>query len=73
MVDLQEIVRQRVLGLFERRAILDPETVANMRQWAHGGFSLDATIRVEAWESGGRGSDPPIAEAVAHIWSDRPD
>ncbi len=51
--ELQELARQRVLGLFERRAILDPETVANMREWAHGGFSLDATIRIEAWDRDG--------------------
>lgn len=53
VAELEEVVRQRVLAVFERRAILDPETVANMRQWAHGGFSLDATIRIEAWDRTG--------------------
>ena len=53
VAELQEVVRQRVLGLFERRAVLDPEAVANMRQWAYGGFSLDATIRIESWDRDG--------------------
>jgi hypothetical protein len=45
---VQELVRKRVLALFERRALLTPEAVADMREWEHGGgFSLDATIRIE--------------------------
>jgi len=45
----QQTVRNRVLALFARRAILTPEVCADMLEWEHGGgFSLDATIRVEA-------------------------
>jgi hypothetical protein len=37
-----------VLALFEHRGLLTPEAVADMREWEHGGgFSLDATIRIE--------------------------
>ena len=41
-------MRKRVLALFERRGLLTPEVVADMREWEHGGgFSLDAAIRIE--------------------------
>jgi hypothetical protein len=47
VVALQELVRKRVLALFERRRLLTPEVVADMRQWEHGGgFALDASIRI---------------------------
>jgi hypothetical protein len=48
VVAVQEVVRKRVLALLERRGLLTPEVVADMREWEHGGgFSLDATIRIE--------------------------
>ncbi len=51
---VQEIVRKRVLALFERRELLTPETAADMRTWGHaGGFSLDATVRIEANDRAG--------------------
>lgn len=47
VVGLQEVVRKRVLALFERRGLLTSEAVAEMGQWEHGGgFSLDASIRI---------------------------
>lgn len=51
---LQEAVRGQVLDLFEKQGLLDQEAAANMRGWQHaGGFSLDASIRIEAWDRGG--------------------
>ena len=52
---LQRTVQRRVLGLFRRRGLLDPHTVADMLTWqAAGGFSLDASVRVPASDRAGR-------------------
>lgn len=46
---VQAGVRQRVLGLFERRGLLSSETVAVMQGWGHkGGFSVHAGERIVA-------------------------
>ena len=48
---VQHAGRKRVLRLFERRGLLAPEADGRdaPRQWGHGGgFSLDATVRIEA-------------------------
>jgi len=51
---VQETVRGQVLDLFEKEGLLDDEATASMRSWSHaGGFSLDATIRIEAWDRAG--------------------
>jgi len=48
------LVRQRVLGLFERRGLLSRETVAVMQGcWHRGGFSVHAGVRVAAQDSAG--------------------
>ena len=52
---VQAAVRQRVLGLFERRGILSSETVVEMQGWGHsGGFSVHAGVRVVAQDRAGR-------------------
>ncbi len=52
---VQAAVRQRVLGLFERRGLLSRETVRVMQGWGHrGGFSVHAGERVAAQDSAGR-------------------
>ncbi len=52
---VQAAVRQRVLGLFERRGLLSRETVGVMQGWRHrGGFSVHAGERVAAQDSAGR-------------------
>lgn len=52
---VQAGVRQRVLGLFERRGLLSSETVAVMQGWGHkGGFSVPAGERVAAQNCAGR-------------------
>ena len=44
---VQALVRQRVLGLFERRGLLSRETVVGMQGWGHsGGFSVHAGERL---------------------------
>jgi len=46
---VQGEVRTRVLRLFKHRGLLSPEDAAELRQWGHGGgFSLDASVRIEA-------------------------
>ncbi len=51
---VQETVRRRVLKLFLRRALLEPEQAQTMGQWDNGGgFSVDASVRVEAWDRAG--------------------
>ncbi len=52
---VQAAVRQRVLGLFERRGLLRRETVGARQGWGHrGGFSVHAGERVAAQDSAGR-------------------
>ena len=52
---MHALVRQRVLGLFERRGLLSRETVAVMQGWGHsGGFSVHAGVRVAAQDRAGR-------------------
>lgn len=47
---VQAQVRRRILlGAYQRRGILDKDDCRDMEQWGHGGgFSLDATVRIEA-------------------------
>ena len=52
---MHALVRQRVLGLFERRGLLSRETVAVMQGWGHsGGFSVHAGVRVAGQDRAGR-------------------
>jgi hypothetical protein len=47
-------VRRRVLRLLVRRGLLDSEDAKEMQNWAHGGgFSVDASVRVEASDRAG--------------------
>jgi hypothetical protein len=46
---VQSQVRRRLLRAFARRGLLDQNDRKEMAQWDHGGgFSLDATVRIEA-------------------------
>ena len=52
---VQALVRQRVLGLFERRRLLSRAAVAVMQGRGHsGGVSMHAGVRVAAQNSAGR-------------------
>jgi hypothetical protein len=47
-------VRQRVLRWFTKQGYLDPDDAQDMAQWANGGgFSLDASVRIEAHDRKG--------------------
>jgi hypothetical protein len=49
VAEVQTKVRRGLLRALARRALLAPEEAAAMRAWAHGGgFSLDASVRIEA-------------------------
>lgn len=51
---LQHTVRKRVLRHFARHTLLEPHQAEDMLTWDHGGgFSLDASVRIESIESQG--------------------
>jgi hypothetical protein len=51
---LQHTVRKRVLRHFARHGLLEPHEAEDMRGWDHGGgFSLDASVRIEATDREG--------------------
>jgi hypothetical protein len=51
---VQAQVRRQVLRGFVRRAWLADEDREEMQRWAHGGgFSVDAAVRIEAWDRDG--------------------
>jgi len=52
---VQATVRRRLLGSFVRRGRLERDDAHTMAQWAHGGgFSVDASVRIEATDHAGR-------------------
>ena len=52
---VQAKVRHRLLQSFVRRGLLDGDDARDMAQWAHGGgFSVDASVRIEAADRAGR-------------------
>ena len=56
--DVQAKVRRRLLRALTRRGVLEPEDAETMANWAHGGgFSLDASMRIE-------GADRPGLERL---------
>jgi len=51
---VQAQVRRRILRAFVRRGLLDKDDGKEMAQWDHGGgFSLDASVRIEAHDRHG--------------------
>jgi len=51
---VQASVRQRLLRVLERRGLLEPEDAQAMAAWEHGGgFSVDASVRIEADDRAG--------------------
>ena len=50
---VEEDVRRRVTRFFIRKGILEEEEAARMLGWEHGGFSLDASVRIEAQDRAG--------------------
>lgn len=72
-------VRQRLLQSFVRRHLLSGDDSRAMRQWQHGGgFSIDASVRIEAADCAGRErllrycARPPLApERLRELDSNR--
>jgi hypothetical protein len=51
---VQAQVRQRLLRVFVRRGLLPEDDARAMALWAHGGgFSIDASVRIEAADRAG--------------------
>jgi hypothetical protein len=52
---VQGTIRRRILRLFVRRALLEADDAKDMGAWQHdGGFSLDASVRIEGHDRQGR-------------------
>ena len=61
---LQHTVRKRVLRHFARHALLEPHQAEDMLTWDHGGgFSLDASVRIEATDRAGLDQTPEFDPA----------
>ena len=55
IAQVQAQVRQRLLRVFVRRGLLPGDDAQAMAQWPHGGgFSVDASVRIEAADRAGR-------------------
>jgi hypothetical protein len=51
---IQQTLRRRLIGLFKRRGLLEPDQAQDLLSWRHGGgFSLDASVQVEADDRAG--------------------
>jgi hypothetical protein len=49
LADIQRNIRRRLLRALTRRGLLEPQVAEEMVAWDHsGGFSLDASVRIEA-------------------------
>ena len=52
--EVQAKVRRRPLRALTRRGVLEPEDAEAMTNWEHGGgFSLDASVRIEGTDRAG--------------------
>jgi hypothetical protein len=77
---LQHTVRKRVLRHFRRHGLLEPHDAEDMLTWDHGGgFSLDASVRIEATDRAGLErlirycARPPFALDRLHLVGNRSD
>jgi len=77
---LQHTVRKRVLRHVRRQGILEPHDAEDMLTWDHGGgFSLDASVRIEATDRSGLErlirycARPPFALERLHLVGGRSD
>jgi hypothetical protein len=77
---LQHTVRKRVLRHFRRHGLLEPHDAEDMLTWEHGGgFSLDASVRIEATDREGLErlirycARPPFALDRLHLVGNRSD
>lgn len=77
---LQNTVRKRVLRHFRRHGLLEPHEAEDMLDWDHGGgFSLDASVRIESHDRAGLErlirycARPPFALDRLHLVGGRSD
>jgi len=77
---LQHTIRSRVLRHFRRHGLLEPHEARDMLDWEHGGgFSLDASVRIEATDRTGLErlirycARPPFALDRLHLVGGRSD
>ncbi|NNM05505.1 MAG: IS91 family transposase, partial [Gemmatimonadetes bacterium] len=77
---LQHTIRSRVLRHLRRHGLLEPHDVRDMLSWDHGGgFSLDASVRIEATDRTGLErlirycARPPFALDRLHLVDGRSD
>lgn len=49
----EELIRIRLLKLFQRRKYFSKEEVERMLAFQHSGFSLDASVKIEGWDTEG--------------------
>ena len=77
---LQHTIRSRVLRHFRRHGLLEPHDAEDMLTWDHGGgFSLDASVRIEATDRTGLErlirycARPPFALDRLHLVDNRSD
>jgi hypothetical protein len=80
MENLQHTIRKRVLRHFRRHGLLEPHEAEDMLSWDHGGgFSLDASVRIEATDRAGLErlirycARPPFALDRLHLVGNRSD
>ena len=67
---VQAQVRRRVLRWFVRRGWLTDEHRQEMQRWAHsGGFSIDAAVRVEGWDTDGLSAPCVAVPDGQSLWS----
>jgi len=71
-------VRRRVLHWFSRHGLLDPDDARDMLTWEHGGFSLDAGVRIAGDDRAGLerllrycARPPFVLERIEQVSEDR--
>jgi putative transposase len=53
ITDTQEAIQKRVLAYFHRRKFFDKQEMLKMLSYETSGFSLNAAVKVEAWDKDG--------------------
>ena len=53
IVDTQERIQQKVLALFGRKGWINPDEIEKMMDYENSGFSLNAEVRIPAWDRDG--------------------
>lgn len=53
MADTQDSIHKKVLRLFAKRGWIDKDEIEKMLTYENSGFSLDAKMKVEAWDTDG--------------------